>query len=275
MDEVRGLYNGLLVRHDLLPHNAPHPPAWRIKGGGHVALAVRRDVLAAYAARRGVRLERMMETWDAAGLAQAAPMRLTDGDVYLLTDEALRDDRLAANLRDKMAAWPHLDATALRSATAQTRLGPGDARGAQPPRDTTRVQLDTTTDPAVVLRAIAAWAHEHRAELVSPGTDPIGQWHTVIDRVPVLLVRSNITMQLLGRYAADPRAVQQAWKASGVLAISNSPSDQHENRFTVLVSTPSHAGARLRYAAFSWASLETAGLPRDPTGTLGPSAPSA
>jgi len=260
MDEVRGLYNGLLVRHDLLPHDAPHPPAWRIMRGGRVALAVRCDVLAAYAVRRGVRLERMMELWDAAGLAQAAPVRLRNGDVYLLTDDALRDDRLAANLRDKMAAWPQIDANALRTPGAQQAPRAYDARRAQPHREPRSAHLERTNDPAVVLRAIVAWAEAHRVELVAPGPDPIGQWDATVDGVPVLLVRSNMAMQLLGRHAADPRAVQQAWKASGVLVVSSAPSDQQKNRFTVLANTPSQADARYRYAAFRWSALEAAGL---------------
>ncbi len=203
-----------------------------------------------------------MEHWEAAGLARAAPVRVQSGDVYLLTDDALRDDRLAANLRDKMAAWPQVDAKDLRTAGAQRRPRTKDATRAQPPRETTRAHVERTTDPAVVLRAIVAWAEAHRAELVAPGPDPIGQWDATIDGVPVLLVRSNMAMQLLGTYAADPRAVQQAWKAHGVLVVSSAPSDQQKNRFTVLANTPSQADARFRYAAFRWSALEAAGLHR-------------
>jgi type IV secretory pathway TraG/TraD family ATPase VirD4 len=260
MDEIRGLYNALLVRRDLPGQDVPRPHVWRVQGDDRFSLAVRREVIEAYAARRSTRVDRMMATWESAGLAKTVPTQIQSGResvrVYLLTHDAVRDDRVAPNLRDKMVAWPTLGVQVDRSGGF---TGNG-ARRTQVRTEPTRPPVQKTSDPDAVLRAVVRWAEEHRSELVSPGTNPVGQWEAVIDDVPVLLVRSNTIMQLLATHAEDPRAIQQAWKASGVLVISGAPSDQNTNRFTVLAGT---GEARLRYAAFRWTALAQAGLQRN------------
>jgi len=262
MDEVRGLYNALLVRRDLLPAEAPVPSAWRIQGDLHVALAVRREVLESYATRRSTKVDRMIAIWEAAGLAQAVPTQLSVGRetvrVYLLTQDAIRDDRIAPALRDKMSLWPDLAASALRIP------GPNGAKKTSVKKETEkRVPVEKSDDPNVVLQGVIRWAQEHKTELMTPGADPIGQWETLINNVSTLLIRSNTAMRLLGLYTSNTRLVMQAWKDAGTLVISSTPSDQRENRFTVFArAQEGRLQAGTRYLAFAWQVLEQAGLHR-------------
>ena len=269
MDEVRGLYNALLVRRDLVGQNVPVPHAWRVQGDDRFAIAVRREVIEAYATRRSTRVDRMMATWEGAGLALTAPRQIHAGReavrVYMLTHEAVRDDRVAPNMRDKMTGWPQLNESALHTAALTGSKAPHTTRDASGPLSLRRPAPEKTNDPNVVLKAIVRWADESRAELVSPGANPIGQWEATVGDAPVLLMRSNVALQLLGTHAADSRTVLQAWKNTGTIVTSGRASDERENRFTVALRVNGDM-ATFRYLAFAWTALEQAGLKRNATG---------
>jgi hypothetical protein len=180
----------------------------------------------------------------------------------MLTHDAVRDDRVAPSLRDKMTAWPQLNASALHTPGPSGGKAPHTAQDAHGPLTARRPVSEKTNDPNLVLKAIVRWADESRAELVSPGANPIGQWKATVGDASVLLVRSNVALQLLGRHAADSRTVLQGWKDAGVIVTSGFESDERENRFTVGIRMNGGTPA-LRYLAFAWTALEQAGLKRD------------
>jgi hypothetical protein len=269
MDEIRGLYNALLVRRDLVGQNVPVPHAWRVHGDDRFAIAVRREVIEAYATRRSTRVDRMMAAWEGAGLALSAPRQIHAGRepvrVYMLTHEAVRDDRVAPNMRDKMTGWPQLNDRAVHTAGLTVSKAPHTARDASGPLSLRGPAPEKTNDPNVVLNAIVRWADESRAGLVSPGANPIGQWEATVGGAPVLLMRSNVALQLLGTHAADSRTVLQAWKNAGTIVTSGRASDERENRFSVALRVNGDM-ATFRYLAFAWTALEQVGLKRDATG---------
>lgn len=263
MDEVRGLYNSLLVRHDLLPPGSP-PRMWRLSDGTDAALAIATDVVTAYALRRSTKLEKLLATWESAGLARSIPVTIQDGrrtvEVIVLTKEAVREDRLTPALRDRIRAFPEITPAgqAGRQAAQQPPVRPPHARpeGGQ-------AKAHRSGDPREVLQAVVRWARAHRKDLVTPGSDPIGQWDVTVGDTPVLLVRGVEAWRLLGEYADDARKILRVWKDSGILVTSDAPSEASDNRFTIFARTPEGQQTGTRYMAFRWEALEQAGLRRD------------
>jgi type IV secretory pathway TraG/TraD family ATPase VirD4 len=266
MDEVRGMYNALLVRRDLMPHTFS-PVAWRITGHSAAALAVRTEVIMAYARRRSVTPDRLLSVWQRAGLS-AGPARVqADGathSVVLLTPQAVREDRLVPSLRAKMEAWPTLPASAVRAAP-QAAPPPHRPPAASAQADRAAPQREPVEcDPEAVLGDVIRWARERRDSLAAPGRDPLGQWDAVVGETPVLLIRGAAVWRIIGQRTRDVRSVLRAWKEAGVLITSDVPSDSVENRFTVIIRAQD--GTQLqrgtRYVALRWDELERRGLSR-------------
>ncbi len=238
------------------------PAGWRAALGGGSHLLVRWALLVGYADRRGLRATEMLARWQRADLVRDGRRSVTGSgepiSVVAFTPRAL--SRLIPAIADRVSVWPVLAPEQVRDGSTPV---PVRTTAPEPLRATTQRQVARLprsvprNDPEGALRAVIRWAHAHRAEL-SGADRQLGQWDGVTRDTPVLLIRSQQVMQILGRQGYDAQGVLVAWRDSGVIVTV-------PGRFTVRMrsgeSDEEDKDFRGAYfMAFAWNAIQRAGL---------------